>query len=106
MVNLTRIARLQLRSGEPWPRRWNWLLSRPEVTGVTARWVISVVLTVNGIMNGLLRLTPVLGPPDGGLGLALSLVGALLLPLGLLYAWSAVRLHRIHGTLAAGAAAR
>ena len=90
-------ARAQLQSGQPWPRRWNWLLDKPHRVGLGGRWFVAVVLLFNGAL-ALLRLTPVIGPQTETLGLLLNGLGAALIPIGFAWIWGALRLHQFHNT--------
>lgn len=92
MRNRAEIAQFQIQTGRPWNRRWNWLLDKPSGLGVTARYVLATCFILSGIFNGVLRFTPVFGPQDSTPWF--SVPGMILLPFGLLYAWSALRLQR------------
>lgn len=94
MGSQTDLVHLQLQSGEPWHPRWNWLIDKPGRTGPGTRYTVSAILLFNGIVAGVLQLTPVFGPPESTLGLALSILGLCLIPGALLFAWSAIRLQK------------
>lgn len=87
------LDQLQRRSGQPWSRRWNWLLDKPTRSGVGMRSLVAVALLFNAVLS-VLRLSPVWGPQTDAFGLVINVSGVILLPVGLLFAWSALRLHR------------
>lgn len=87
------VDQLQRRSGQPWSRRWNWLLDKPTRSGVGMRSLVAVALLFNAVLS-VLRLSPVWGPQTDAFGLVINVSGVILLPVGLLFAWSALRLHR------------
>lgn len=86
---------LQRQTGQPWSRKWNWLLDKPDKVGVTGRGFLAGTLLFNGVVVGVLRLTPVWGPPTSLVELVVGLLAVLLLPVGLVWAWSAFQLHRL-----------
>lgn len=87
------LDQLQRESGQPWNHRWNWLLDRPGGAGVGMRSLVAFALVFNAVLS-VLRLSPVWGPQHETFGLVINVLGVILLPLGLLFAWSALRLHR------------
>lgn len=91
------VDQLQRQSGQPWSHRWNWLLDRPGRTGVGMRALVAVALLFNGVLS-VLRLSPVWGPQGEAFGLVVNALGVILLPVGVLFAWSALRLHAFSGT--------
>jgi|SRR5690625_2182564 len=91
------LDQVQRASGQPWNHRWNWVLDRPSRTGVGMRSLVAVALMFNAVLS-VLRLSPVWGPQQEAFGLVINAVGVVLLPVGLLFAWSALRLHTFRGT--------
>lgn len=78
---------------QPWPRRWNWLLDNPKRSSLALRYFIAFLLLFNGVLS-ILRMTPVFGPQTGAFAIVINVLGLLLIPIGIVWAWSAYRLHR------------
>lgn len=88
------LLEVQRRTWLPWPRHWNWLLDRPSRGGAGMRVFQAAALLFSAIGVGIFRLTPVFGPPTSTAEIVFGILGVLLLPVGLAWAWSAYRIRQ------------